>query len=178
MLLAVSACTSETPVEDWKVFAIEEYPPIDIQFRLPPRWHVDYAPTAEIPGQWEVALVPPLCSKDQETEYADNCIALTITIKGEADFDKLDFLSVISQSMTLNQSGGEETIFMGQNNFEVNGLTVQRYNHKLFIGEEEVQMSFFFIETESAYYLFVSELPYDQREGEVAGQFNRLIESI
>ncbi len=177
-LLMLAACQPETSTDEWKLFAIEEKPAIDIQFRLPPKWHIDYAPTPDVPGQWDVALVPQYCAKGQETEYADNCIALTITIKGEADFDKMETLSVISQSMTLNESGGEETIFMGQNQLEVNGLTVQRYNHKLFIGEEEVALYFYFLETDSTYYLFVTELPYDEREGDTAETFNRLLESI
>ncbi len=177
-LLILSACQANQSTSDWKTFDIQEEPAIDITFKLPPRWHVDYAPTADVPGQWDVALVPPLCSADQATEYSDNCISLTIQIKGQSDFDKQEFVNLVSQSMTLNETGDEKTILMGQNNFKVGGLTLYRYNHKFFIGEEEEQLSFIFFETESAYYYFASELPYAERDGETAQQLDLLVQSI
>jgi len=177
-LLAVSACAPEIPVEEWTIFSIKEKSAIDIQFRLPPEWQVSYEPNEEVLGQWDVPLTPPLCSKDQETEFADSCINLTIMIKDEAEFDKFELLSIITQSMTLSEIGDMETIFVGQHSIEVDGLTLQRYNHKFSIGKEAVQMSFIFFETENAYYLFVTELPYDERNGGVARDFTRLLESI
>jgi hypothetical protein len=178
LLLTLPACKANQTTRDWKTFEIQEEPAIDITFKLPPRWHVDYAPTADVPGQWDVALVPPLCSVDQTTEYSDNCISLTIQIKGESDFDKQEFVNFVSQSIALNETGEETTILMGQNNFKVGSLTMNRYNHKFFIGEEEEQLSFIFFETESAYYYFASELPYAEREGDVAQQLDLLIQSI
>lgn len=179
-LLMLSGCGlfGGTSTQDWKVFAIEEEPAIDIQFSLPPEWQADYAPSVENIGQWEIALVPPRCAEDQEEDYADNCISLTVNIKEISDFDKNEFLTFASQNITLNQSGGEETILMGQNAFEVNGLTIKRFNHKLFIGDEEVQMSLLFFETDSSYYSFITELPYEEREGEVAEQFDLLLNSL
>ena len=178
LLLTLSACKANPSTNDWKTFEIQEEPAIDVTFKLPPGWHVDYAPTVDIPGQWDVALVPPLCSVDQGSEYSDNCISLTIQIKGQSDFDKQEFMNFVSQSITLNQTGEEKTILMGQNNFKVGSLTVYRYNHKLFIGEEEVQMSFIFFETDGAYYYFVSELPYPERDGEIAQELDLLIQSV
>ena len=179
-LLLLSGCDllGSSATQDWKMFAIEEEPDIDIQFPLPPEWQVDYAPSVQEIGQWEIALVPPRCAEDQETDFADNCVSLTVTIKGISDFDKNEFLTFASQNITLNQSGDEETIMMGQNTFEVADLTVQRFNHKVFIGEEEIQMSIFFFETDSAYYTFITELPYDEREGEVAEQFDLLLNNL
>lgn len=177
-LLILSACSTNGATSDWHVFAIEEEPAIDIQFRLPPEWYVDYAPTVNTPGQWDIALVPPKCSSDQETAFEDNCITLTAYIKDLASFNKPDFLSFASQNITLNPSGSEETLMMGQNTFEVDGLTMQRFNHKVFIGEDEIQMSILFFETDSAYYAFISEFPYDEQDGQAAENFNRLVESI
>jgi len=177
-LFILSACSPKVSTEDWKVFTISEEPAINIQFRLPPEWYVDYAPKIDVPGQWDVALVPPRCAEDQQTDFEDNCISLTIHLKETSAFDKPGFLAFASQSITLNQSGTEKTIMMGQTTSEVDGLTLQRYNHKFMIGEDEVQMSLLFFETDSAYYIFISELPYDEREGEVAALFDLLIGSI
>ena len=179
-LLLLSSCDllGSSATQDWKVFAIEEEPDIDIQFPLPPEWQVDYAPSVQVIGQWEIALVPPRCAEEQEADYADNCVSLTVNIKEISDFNKNEFLTFASQNITLNQSGDEETIMMGQKAFEVGDLTVQRFNHKLFIGQEEVQMSIFFFETDSAYYTFITELPYDEREGNVAQNFDLLLNNL
>jgi len=179
-LLILTGCSifSGDKTQDWTVFAIEEEPAIDVQFKLPPQWHVDYAPSIEKIGQWEIALVPPRCAEDQEEDYADNCVSLTVNIKALSDFDKNEFLTFASQNITLNPSGGEETIMMGQNTFEVEELTIQRFNHKLFIGDQEVQMSIYFFETDSSAYSFITELPYDEREGDVAEEFNLLLNSL
>ncbi len=180
VLLLLTGCglLGGADTQDWNTFAIEEEPAIDVQFKLPPQWHVDYAPSIQNIGQWEIALVPPRCEADQEEDYADNCISLTVSIKALSDFDKNEFLTFASQNITLNPSGGEETIMMGQNSFEVDGLTIQRFNHKLFIGEQEVQMSIYFFETDSSAYSFITELPYDERQGEVAAQFDLLLNSL
>ena len=179
-LLILAGCSifSGDKTQDWTVFAIEEEPAIDVQFKLPPQWHVDYAPSIEKIGQWEIALVPPRCSEDQEEDYADNCISLTVNIKEISDFDKNEFLTFASDNIVLNRSGGEETIMMGQNSFEVDTLTIQRFNHKLFIGDQAVQMSIYFFETDNAFYSFITELPYDEREGQVAQNFNLLLNSL
>jgi len=177
-LLVLSACSASPATEDWKIFDIAQEPRIDIQFRLPPEWFVDYAPVVDAPGKWNVILIPPKCAPDQETEFEDHCVDLSIYLKDETDFDKQAFLAFASQNIILNQTGTEKTIMMGQNAFEVNGLTVQRYNHKLFIGELEVQMSFLFFETENAYYTLISEIPYEEREGNLAEEINLLVNSI
>lgn len=179
-LLLLTGCgiLGGQPTKDWKIFAIEEEPEIDIQFRLPPEWLVDYTPSAENIGQWDLVLIPPRCASDQEEDYADNCISLTVNLKGISAFDKADFLAFASQGITLNQTGSEKTIMMSQDSFEVGEITVQRFNHKLLIGEEEVQMSLLFFETDSAYYTFIAELPYEEREGEVADKFDLLVNSL
>ena len=177
-LLSLSACSTNPAIEDWKIFDIAQEPRIDIVFRLPPDWFVDYAPVVDTPGKWNVILIPPKCAPDQATEFEDNCVNLSIYLKGETDFDKQSFLAFASQNIILNQTGTEKTIMMGQNTFEVNGLTVQRYNHKLFIGEQEVQMSFLFFETENAFYTLISEIPYEEREGSLAEEIDLLVNSI
>jgi hypothetical protein len=179
-LIILTSCSifGGDKTQDWTVFAIEEAPDIDVQFKLPPQWHVDYAPSFENIGQWEVVLVPPRCEEDQEEDFADNCISLTINLKALSDFNKNEFLTFASQNITLNQSGSEETIMMGQKAFEVNGITIQRFNHKLFIGDQAVQMSIYFFETDSSYYSFITELPYDEREGQAAQNFDLLLNSL
>lgn len=177
-LLLLSACEAETSTSEWKVFAIEEEPEIDIQFSLPPNWYVDYSPADDTKGQWDIVLVPPYCAEDQETEYEDTCVTLSIMIKSEADFDSTEFLSLVGKSMTLTEAGDEETIMMGQSSFDVGSITIQRFNHKFYIGDDEVQMSFFYFETENIYCYFATEFPYDEREGDTADLFDLLIESI
>ena len=177
-LLILSACSADSPTEDWKTFAIEEETKIDIQFRLPPNWYVDYSPADDTKGQWDVVLVPPYCAEDQETEYEDTCVTLEIMLKDESSFDTTEFLTNVSNSMTLNQAGDEETMLMAITKSEVGDFTFQRYDHKFFIGDDEVQLSFTYFETENAYYYFVTEFPYDERDGDTADEFNLLIESI
>ncbi len=177
-LIVLTACNTGTSTKDWSVFAIEEEPAIDIQFRLPPEWVVDYAPLAAVPGQWDVALVPPYCAADQEKVFADNCITLTIHTKDITNFDKKAYLASVGRDMVLTETGSEKTMLMSQNILEVNDLTIQRFNHKFYIGEDEVQLSFLFFETDSAYYSFAIELPYDERDGDVADLFNKLLGSI
>jgi hypothetical protein len=175
-VMILSACSV---TRDWKIFAVEEEPNIDIQFRLPPEWRVDYAPTPNTPGQWDILLAPPKCAEDQETLYSDNCIDLTVYIKGEANYDQQDSIAFASQSFALTESGSEQTVLMGQSAFKVHGLEVQRFDHKVFVGEDEIQLSFYFFETEKADYTFLTEFPYDEREeGEAAQNFSRLLESI
>jgi hypothetical protein len=175
--VVLSACGANATA-DWKVFAIEEEPAIDIQFRLPPEWYVDYHPEADRPGEWNIALVPPLCAKEQETEYQDNCVSLTVQIKEQADFDKDEFLALISTAISLNQTQTEETMLMSQTKTEVNGIEMQQFNHKVFIGEEEVLMQILFFETDSAYYYFIAEFPYEEREGATADRFHMMVESV
>ena len=177
-MLTFTACGQNAATRDWNTFAIEEEPQIDIQFRLPPEWLVDYGPKPNVPGQWDVALVPPMCSADQETDFADNCVSLTIYLKGESDFDPEEFTSFVSQDITLNQTGSEKTIFIEQDTFDVGGIQIERFKHLFFIGEEDVVMSFLFFETEGAYYTFITELPYQEQEGELAEQFDLLLNSI
>jgi len=177
-LIALTACSIGNSTKDWSVFAIEEEPAIDIQFRLPPDWYVDYAPLAAVPGQWDVALVPPRCSEDQEKDFADNCITLTIHTKDISNFDQKAYLASVGRDMLLTETGSEKTMLMSKNILEVDDLTIQRFNHKFYIGEDEVQLSFLFFETDSAYYSFAIELPYDERDGDVADLFNKLVGSI
>jgi hypothetical protein len=175
--LLLAGCANN-PTEDWKAFQIEEEPALDITFRLPPEWYVDYAPVPDRPGEWNIALVPPMCAEDQETEYEDNCVSLTAQIKSLTDFDKEDFLALVSSSMTLNQSQTEESVLISQTKFEVGGLDMERFNHKVFIGDSEVLLTVIFFETDSAFYYFVAEFPYEEREGPITDRFNLMVESI
>ena len=180
MLLALmlSACqTTEDPTANWKVFQIEEEPAIDIQFRLPPKWYVDYAPVPDRPGEWDIALVPPYCAEDQEEEFADNCISLTVVIKGKGDFDPETFKTLVSKGITLNQSQTEESILISQDVEDVNGILMHHYHHKVMIGEDAVSLTIIFFETDSAYYYAMAEFPYDE-ENEAMDQYQLMIESI
>lgn len=175
-LLLLSACSVNT--SDWEIFSIGEEPGFDIQFRMPPGWFIEYAPNVDIPGQWDLVVVPPMCSADQTTEFGDSCIRLTAYIKGTADFDQDEVLAYISQAIPLNQAGTEETLLMGQSTFEVAGLTFQRYNHMIPAPLSEVQMSIYYLETERAHYVFITDFPYAEREGDTAEQFDLLLQSI
>jgi len=60
----------------------------------------------------------------------------------------------------------------------VNGINLQRHDHKMLVEDEEVQLSFIFFESENAYYYFIVEVPYNERKEELARQFNLMIETI
>jgi len=175
-LMVITACSANT--DDWKLFIIDEEPNIDVQFRQPPGWFIDYAPNYDNPGQWDVSLVPPHCKTNQEIAYDENCVSLTIHIKGEASFDKEGFLSLVSQSITLNESGTEGSLLTETDAIEMNGLTAQRFTHKVIIDDEDYQLMIVFLETDSAYYAFISEFPYQERRGEIADTYNLMLESI
>ncbi len=180
-LLALSflaACNAKTRTGDWEVFAINEVPAIDVQFRVPPDWYVEYAPRADKGGQWGVALIPPKCSSDQETPYSNNCISLTIALKDQTEFDKAGFLSLISESIPIKDTEDEQTTLINQEDFKVNGIDLQRHDHKMLVEDEEVQLSFIFFETENAYYYFIAEVPYDERQDDVAKNFDLMIETL
>lgn len=176
VLMVMTACSADT--DDWKLFIIEEEPMIDIQFKQPPGWFFDYAPNYENPGQWDVAMVPPHCKASQEIAYDENCISLTINIKDEASFDKEGFLSLVSQNITLNEYGTEESLLTKTDTLEMNGLTGQRFTHKVIIDDEDYQLTIVFLETDSAYYAFISEFPYQERRGEIADTYNLMLETI
>ena len=177
-LLTLTACSGNAATRDWKVFAIEEEPAIDIQFRLPPEWQVDYAPLVNAPGQWEVVLVPPRCSTNQEQDFEFNCISLSIHIKNMADFDRDEFIAQISQNIPLNPAGSDTSAFLGEQTFEVDGLNIQRFNHKIESPTREAQVSIFSLETDNAHYTFFTNFDFDEREGDVAKTFDLLLGSI
>jgi len=180
-LLALSflaACNANTRTGDWKMFAINEEPAIDIQFKVPPDWYVEYSPRADKGGQWGVALMPPKCSSDQETPYSNNCISLTIALKDQTEFDRAGFLSLISESIPIKDTEDEQTTLINQEDFKVNGIDLQRHDHKMLVEDEEVQLSFIFFETENAYYYFIAEVPYDERQSDLAKNFDLMIETL
>ncbi len=177
IVMLLSACGANA-TRDWKVFAIEEEPAIDIQFRLPPEWYVDYSPEPDRPGEWKIIMAPPFCAEDQETKYEDNCVRLMVQIKEETSFDKDEFLALISTAISLNQAETEETMLMSQTRSEVNGIEMQQFNHKIATGEEAVLMQILFFETDSAYYYFIAEFPYEEREGPTADQFDLMVGSV
>lgn len=180
-LLALSfltACSAKTRTGDWEVFAINEVPAIDVQFKVPPDWYIEYAPREGVNGQYGVAIMPPKCSSDQETPYSNNCISLTIALKDQTEFDRAGFLSLISESIPIKDTEDEQTTLIHQEDFKVNGIDLQRHDHKMLVEDQEVQLSFIFFETESAFYYFIAEVPYDERQSDLAKHFDLMIETL
>ena len=177
-LLFLAACSGNAETEDWKVFTIEQEPGFDIQFRLPPGWLVDYAPTRDKPGQWDVILVPPRCSPDQAVEYQENCITLVAHIKGTSTFNEEDFMDLISSDIPLGQGSGQTARLLEQDNFRVNRLKVSRFNHLIGTSVGEVQMSTYYFETDQAYYTFITNFPLKEGENETSDTFDLLLGSV
>jgi hypothetical protein len=177
-LLMLTGCDTKSRTSDWEVISINEVPAIDIQFKVPPDWYVEYAPREGVTGQYGVALMPPKCSADQEMSYSDNCISLTIALKDQTEFDRAGFLSLISESIPIKDTEDEQTTLIHQEDFKVNGIDLQRHDHKMLVEDQEVQLSFIFFETESAYYYFIAEIPYDERQSDLAKHFDLMIETL
>jgi hypothetical protein len=177
-LLVLSACAGDSATQDWKVFTIEQEPGFNIQFSLPPRWLVDYAPTRDKPGQWDVTLVPPKCSPDQEVEYQQNCVTLIAHIKGPSTFNKEAFLDLTSGDISLSPDGSQTAKLIGQDSFRVNRLKVEAFNHLITTTLGDVEMSTYFFETDSAYFTFITNLPYGAPESEINQNFDLLLRSI
>lgn len=177
IVLALSACTNKK-TEDWKVFSIDQEPALDIQFRLPPGWLVDFAPNRNKPGQWDVTMVPPKCTSDQEIEYQKNCITLIAHIKGASTFSSEAFFDVISGDIALSQDGSQTALLLGKESFRVNRLNVDRFNHLIATAFGEVQMSTYFFETDSAYFTFITNFPYGETENETIENFELLLGSV
>ena len=178
MLLTLSACSGDDATQDWKVFTIEQEPGFDIQFRLPPRWLVDYAPTRDKPGQWDITLVPPKCSPDQEVEFLQNCVTLIAHIKGPSTFNKEAFLELTSGDISLSPDGSQTAKLMGRDSFRVNRINVEEFNHLITTSLGDVEMSAYFFETDSAYYTFITNLPYGAPESEVDQNFDLMLRSV
>ena len=178
MLLTLSACSGDDATQDWKVFTIEQEPGFDIQFRLPPRWLVDYAPTRDKPGQWDITLVPPKCSPDQEVEFLQNCVTLIAHIKGPSTFNKEAFLELTSGDISLSPDGSQTAKLMGRDSFRVNRINVEEFNHLITTSLGDVEMSAYFFETNSAYYTFITNLPYGAPESEVDQNFDLMLRSV
>jgi hypothetical protein len=177
-ILILSACSQNINTSSWEKFTIEEAPGFDIQFLIPPDWDSNYLlPMETALGQWRVLLTPPRCSSEQSEDYGESCIILTAYVKGEAEFDEDEVLALISENIPLSQDGAE-SILMGQSSFEVDGLTIQRFNHKINSGSGEVQLSYYYFRTDSAYYTIMADFPYDEREDRVAEQFQAVLQSI
>ena len=177
-ILILSACSKSINTSGWEEFTIQEAPGFDIQFKIPPDWDSNYLlPMETAPGQWRVLLTPPRCSSVQTEDYGESCIILTAYVKGEAEFDEDEVLALISENIRLSQDGAE-SILMGQSTFEVDGLTIQRYTHKINSANGEVQLSYYYFQTGSAYYTAMADFPYDEREDRVAEQFQAVLQSI
>ena len=86
-------------------------------------------------------------------------------------------LALISENIRLSQDGAE-SILMGQSSFDVDGLSIQRYTHKINSANGEVQLSYYYFQTDSAYYTAMADFPYDEREDRVAEQFQAVLQSI
>lgn len=177
-ILILSACSQGINTSGWEEFTIEEAPGFDIQFLIPPDWDSNYLlPMETAPGQWRVLLTPPRCSSDQTEDHGESCIILTAYVKGEAEFDEDEVLALISENIRLSQDGAE-SILMGQSSFDVDGLSIQRYTHKINSANGEVQLSYYYFQTDSAYYTAMADFPYDEREDRVAEQFQAVLQSI
>ncbi|MDF1519805.1 MAG: hypothetical protein RQ728_05070 [Brevefilum sp.] len=178
-IMIITACSRTPATANWEVFTIKEAAGFDIQFQVPPDWETNYIlPMETALGQWKVTLTPPRCSPDQVAEYEEDCITLTAYIKGEAAFDEDAVLALLSQNIPLDQEGAAESILMGQTSFEVDGLTIKRFNHKIASANGEVQLSYYYFQTENAYYTIMADFPYNEREGEIAQEFQKILESI
>ena len=177
-LLILSACSSSGETADWKRFTIDQEPAFNIEFRLPPGWLIDYAPTRDKPGQWEVTLVPPKCTPGQEVEYQQNCVTLIAHLKGRSTFNKEAFLELTSGDITLSQDGTQSAVLLGQDSSRVKWIKVERFNHLIKTAQGEVQMSTYFFETNSAYYTFITNFPYGEMENEAIDNFDLLLGSL
>jgi hypothetical protein len=177
-LLVLSACSGDSATQDWKVFTIEQEPGFNIQFRLPPRWLVDFAPTIGKPGQWDIVLIPPKCTPDQEMEYQQNCVTLFAHIKGPSTFSKEAFLDLTSGDISLSPDGSQTAKLIGRDSFRVNRLKVEEFNHLLTTSLGDVEMSTYFFETDSAYFTFITNLPYGAPESEINQNFDLLLRSV
>ncbi|MDY6845615.1 MAG: hypothetical protein SVP52_00565 [Chloroflexota bacterium] len=179
VIMILSACRQNPATSDWVNFTIEEAPGFDIQFQVPPDWETNVTLPMEIAvGQWKVILTPPRCSSGQGVEYEEDCITLTAYIKGEAEFEEDEVLTLVSDNIPISAEERAESILMGQNNFDVNGLNLQRFNHKIYSSAGEMQMSIIYFQTDSAYYLIMANFPYDERDAETAQEFQAMLESI
>jgi hypothetical protein len=177
-LLILSACSGDSATQDWKVFTIEQEPGFNIQFRLPPRWLIDFAPTIDKPGQWDVTLIPPKCYPDQELEYQQNCVTLIAHIKGPSTFNKEAFLDLTSGDISLSQDGSQTAKLIGRESFRVNRLKMEEFNHLIATSRGNVEMSTYFFETDSAYYTLITNLPYAAPESEFNQNFDLMLHSI
>lgn len=179
IIMILTACGQTPSTANWDLFTIEEAVGFDIQFQVPPDWETNYIlPMETALGQWKVTLTPPRCTSDQIAEYEEDCISLTAYIKGEAEFEEDAVLALISQNIPLDQEGAAESILMGQTSFEVDGLTIKRFNHKLASTIGEVQLSYYYFQTENTYYTIMANFPYDERDGETAQEFQKILESV
>ena len=103
---------------------------------------------------------------------------MTAYVRGEAEFNEDEVLALISQNIPLDQEGQAESILVGQNSFEVDGLTFQRYNHKIDSPTGGVQMAIYYFQTNNAYFTITTNVPYDEREGDLAKTFQAVLQSI
>lgn len=178
-ILTLSACSQDIDTSNWEVFSIENAPGFDIRFLIPPDWDFNYIlPGESLIGQWEITLTPPRCSSDQSVDYEEDCISINAFIKGEAEFNEDEVLALISQNIILSEEEDAESILMGQSTFEVDGLTIQRFNHKINSAAGEVQLSYYYFQTDNAYYTIMAHFPYDEREEGPAEELQEVIRSI
>jgi hypothetical protein len=177
-LLILSACTTTSNTDDWKIFTIEEEPALNIQFRLPPRWLVDYAPHRTQPGRWDIILIPPRCVPEQENDYQQNCVSLVAHIKEISTFNKESFFELTSGDIALGQERGQSAVLLNQDTFRVNRLEVNQFNHLISSPLGEVEMSSYFFETDSAYFTIITSFPYEEPEFEAVKNFELLLRSI
>lgn len=177
-VLILSACTTSDRTQDWKTFTVEEDPDINIQFRLPPRWLVDYEPHRTQSGRWDITLVPPRCVPEQEVDHQQNCVSLVAHVKDTSTFNKEAFLELTSGDITLGQERGQSAVLLNQDTFRVNRLTINQFNHLISSPLGEVEMSTYFFETDSAYFTFITSFPYEEPDFEAVENFELLLSSL
>ena len=179
VLLLLPACGKVDETKDWKSFQISEEPALNIKFSLPPNWLIDYGPSRDKPGMWSTVLVPPKCSADQTEEFKQNCVNFTAHVKGVSTFEREAFFDLTSGDILLSQDGTKTAKIMGKDSFKVHGLKVERFDHLIRTSLGDVKMSTYFLETNSAYFVFVTSLPSEEAENsEVAQYFDLMLKSI
>lgn len=179
VLLVLSACAVNNETKDWKTFQIEEEPALNIKFKLPPGWRIDYAPAREKQGQWNIALVPPKCSADQAEDYKQSCVNITAHVKDVSAFEREMFFERTSGDIPLSQDGSRIAKIIGNDIFKVSGKKVERFDHLIKTAAGDVKMSAYFLETKNAYFIFITSLPYEEAEtSDVALNFGLMLKSI
>jgi hypothetical protein len=80
-------------------------------------------------------------------------------IKDVSTFSKDAFLSSPAATSPSARMETQLAVLLRQDNFRVNRIKVNQFNHLITTAEGEVQMSTYFFETDSAYFTFITNFP-------------------